>query len=182
MTTEVVLSEQPSDQFEECPICWGNYNAPITTQCRHTFCKSCIRAHFQRSILCPMCRECIVDTTPSLEPRYTDSELITVPCYLGMHWGLTVSTCEQAACVRMVSKGDEGERQMLKPGDRILSINGIPCRTHEDCTRIIKQLAQRPSVQNVVVELRRRIPLKPAVPSCLHRLCPWAATFPRVCP
>ena len=45
----------------ECPICHSPYVTPVTIQCGHTYCCSCIHTHWSRklrdeALLCPMCR------------------------------------------------------------------------------------------------------------------------------
>lgn len=40
----------------DCPICYSLLDDPITTQCGHTFCKSCITFSMSNHRACPMCR------------------------------------------------------------------------------------------------------------------------------
>lgn len=177
--TEVSLANELPDQVEECAICWNTYNTPVTTQCQHTFCKSCLRTQLMRNISCPMCRECIVATTPPLGPRSPDSELVTIYMDSSKHWGLTVSTHEGAARVEKVTRGDAAERNMFRPGDHILSMNGIPCRSHHDCTRMIKQLCVR-DVQSITVELKRTEQSQlPNTSTCFDRFFPCLRIWPR---
>ncbi|KAI8888617.1 hypothetical protein K501DRAFT_329736 [Backusella circina FSU 941] len=39
-----------------CPICYSLLDNPITTQCGHTFCKSCITLAMSNHRACPICR------------------------------------------------------------------------------------------------------------------------------
>jgi hypothetical protein len=41
----------------KCPLCFKVLFAPVTTECGHTYCKSCIEKSFQAYKFCPICRK-----------------------------------------------------------------------------------------------------------------------------
>ncbi|RWS23696.1 E3 ubiquitin-protein ligase NRDP1-like protein [Leptotrombidium deliense] len=40
-----------------CPICLGIFREPVTTSCRHVFCKQCIKLWSLKSMTCPVDRK-----------------------------------------------------------------------------------------------------------------------------
>jgi len=40
----------------ECPICLELLSTPVTTNCNHIYCISCISSHYRISTSCPLCR------------------------------------------------------------------------------------------------------------------------------
>ncbi|XP_023019525.2 E3 ubiquitin-protein ligase RNFT2 [Leptinotarsa decemlineata] len=62
----VSIGSSPSkDQIqtagEHCPICHDQYDSPVSLQCHHIFCESCVTTWFDREQTCPLCRAKIVD-------------------------------------------------------------------------------------------------------------------------
>jgi hypothetical protein len=45
----------------ECTICFEIFREPITTQCGHSYCRSCIAEWNQKNDTCPACRSFIVN-------------------------------------------------------------------------------------------------------------------------
>ncbi|ELT94558.1 hypothetical protein CAPTEDRAFT_225467 [Capitella teleta] len=54
-----------------CTLCNGYfYNATTITECLHTFCKSCLVKHVDRSLHCPKCKILIHPTDPFVHMRH----------------------------------------------------------------------------------------------------------------
>ncbi|XP_033126431.1 polycomb group RING finger protein 6-like, partial [Anneissia japonica] len=59
------------NQYITCFLCGGYLvDASTVTECLHTFCKSCIVIHVQRSITCPVCDALIHETNPLSNIRF----------------------------------------------------------------------------------------------------------------
>ena len=41
---------------DACPICFDTIHDPTTTDCKHTFCNTCLRAWLRDATSCPLCR------------------------------------------------------------------------------------------------------------------------------
>ena len=50
-----------------CSICLNKLNNSIELNCKHTFCRSCIKKWYEKSKSCPMCRDII---TISMDNNY----------------------------------------------------------------------------------------------------------------
>ncbi|XP_056154900.1 calponin homology domain-containing protein DDB_G0272472-like [Lampris incognitus] len=48
-----------SDDPLLCSICLDVFLQPVSLWCGHSFCRTCIKAHFQRRQTCPLCRQLI---------------------------------------------------------------------------------------------------------------------------
>ncbi|KAL8584010.1 hypothetical protein ACOMHN_048617 [Nucella lapillus] len=58
------------NQYIVCGICDGYlYEATTITECMHSFCKSCIVRHLERSLQCPTCHVLIHPTDPFVNMR-----------------------------------------------------------------------------------------------------------------
>ncbi|KAK7110104.1 polycomb group RING finger protein 6-like isoform X2 [Littorina saxatilis] len=58
------------NEYITCGICKGYlYEAATITECMHSFCKSCIVRHLQRSLQCPSCQIIIHPTDPFVHIR-----------------------------------------------------------------------------------------------------------------
>jgi RING finger protein 113A len=49
--------ESDSELAFECPICNGEFKAPIITKCGHHFCEACILQHYKKKSKCFVCGE-----------------------------------------------------------------------------------------------------------------------------
>lgn len=58
MSSFSVLASLPEDHFQ-CSICLNLFTDPVTTPCGHSFCKTCLSKHWDRSDLChcPVCNK-----------------------------------------------------------------------------------------------------------------------------
>lgn len=57
---ESIMSDTDEDE-NVCAICWEAFTQPKFLQCRHTFCKSCLKGYLKKTensseIKCPLCR------------------------------------------------------------------------------------------------------------------------------
>ncbi|XP_072890274.1 nuclear factor 7, brain-like [Hemitrygon akajei] len=63
-----MASKQQVESLTEeliCPICLGIFNDPVSLDCGHNFCRSCItRLGKEKRNYCPQCREVLSDRTP----------------------------------------------------------------------------------------------------------------------
>ncbi|XP_076467377.1 polycomb group RING finger protein 1-like [Babylonia areolata] len=58
------------NEYIVCGICHGYlFEATTITECMHSFCKSCIVRHLERSLQCPTCRVLIHPTDPFVNMR-----------------------------------------------------------------------------------------------------------------
>ena len=49
----------------ECPICFGSTN--MTTHCHHSFCSTCMNQHIRTSLLCPLCRQMLLNDASAVK-------------------------------------------------------------------------------------------------------------------
>jgi hypothetical protein len=60
-----------------CSICLEEFNDPVTTNCRHQFCRTCLYEWFEKGKRdCPMCRGSVSDIT---EEDFQIFRLVFVP-------------------------------------------------------------------------------------------------------
>ncbi|PHH64817.1 hypothetical protein CDD81_3883 [Ophiocordyceps australis] len=52
---------------EDCPICYDSLTAPVITNCKHVFCRTCIVKVIEMQRKCPMCRNTLTESC-LLEP------------------------------------------------------------------------------------------------------------------
>ncbi|XP_029993426.1 E3 ubiquitin-protein ligase TRIM21-like [Sphaeramia orbicularis] len=85
------------DQFL-CSICLEVFTDPVTIQCGHTFCKSCISEHWRVSApyQCPMCKE-VFNTKPQLKINTIISEMVAQFRHEAQHEPNISSSDQQAA-------------------------------------------------------------------------------------
>ncbi|XP_062282705.1 E3 ubiquitin-protein ligase TRIM21-like [Scomber scombrus] len=71
---------QSDDRFL-CSICLDVFTDPVSTPCRHNFCKNCINGHWNSNnqCLCPMCKEIFI-TRPELHINTSISEMALKSC------------------------------------------------------------------------------------------------------
>uniref|UniRef100_A0A8D0BX56 Uncharacterized protein n=1 Tax=Salvator merianae TaxID=96440 RepID=A0A8D0BX56_SALMN len=63
-TSEIPVSDFPGIEEEKealCPICWEYLTDPVTLDCGHNFCQSCITEHYEKGaqtgkLTCPLCK------------------------------------------------------------------------------------------------------------------------------
>ncbi|XP_062977815.1 zinc finger protein RFP-like [Elgaria multicarinata webbii] len=64
-----------TQQEMTCPVCLRYFNLPMTLECGHTFCETCIRRSWAEKEVCPCCRTVIKNT---FHPCYSLSNLIEI--------------------------------------------------------------------------------------------------------
>lgn len=62
--------EQETEIDEEfmCAICWQLMYQPVTTQCGHTFCRSCLSDALKMKRECIICRKVVTQSAHSVFP------------------------------------------------------------------------------------------------------------------
>ena len=48
---------------DQCPVCRGTINDPVTTRCQHTYCRGCLARSLHDSPYCTVCRAQLRDIT-----------------------------------------------------------------------------------------------------------------------
>lgn len=65
----------PSEDNILCSICLDVFVHPVTIPCGHTFCRSCIRRHWDVRCVCPLCIQCF-RFGPGLQPNKLTSGIV----------------------------------------------------------------------------------------------------------
>ncbi|RDD42702.1 Polycomb complex protein BMI-1 [Trichoplax sp. H2] len=70
MQSEAQVKVQQINPHVICYLCQGYLiDATTITECLHSFCRSCIVKHFDKSLLCPLCNLRVHETRPHLNIR-----------------------------------------------------------------------------------------------------------------
>ena len=157
---------------EECSICFRENVVLVSLlPCGHRFCRECVRrAACGTGMRCAMCRGTIVGVYPAEEQQ--NARVLRVGH--GRYAGITVKDDPRGGVqvVRLVP-GDEAEA-VLRIGDVLASVNGLPAIHHRDVIRLIDAA----TIANVPVQVTLRARgVMGGAERCMRRM---ARTFHRM--
>lgn len=125
--------------MNECCICLEE-TCEIKLICSHDVCKDCLKTCIQKEmLLCPLCRK--YACPDSTEDKTSNSKRVEIN--IGEYVGITVKGTNYNVFVKNMNKNDCAYKSGLQQGDRLLSINGLNIKHHEQCVGIIDQFTDR---------------------------------------
>ena len=122
-----------------CCVCLESTSNALLP-CMHYVCVKCATICVQTCILCPMCRQVIVQYKPSIEVN-SDSVIVEFACACEMHAGIELISLSNGVGIKKLCTNDQAYKHGLRVGQKITHINNIPIRAHEDGTRIFNTAA-----------------------------------------
>ena len=134
----------------DCPICYES-GAPVTLECSHAFCASCILRQLHYRPSCALCRKPMIGCKPSLLPALTKNDVVvSMHPYRG-RLGMMVEATD--GCIEVISVEDSGRAHRIgfRKGDTLLGVNGIPCVTIQFVLQTLHRCGSR-----IRVTIRRR--------------------------
>jgi hypothetical protein len=57
----------------ECPVCFDSPKQPVTLECKHIFCESCINQWLEKEKTCPVCRAEVLQSFPLMKAVRLDA-------------------------------------------------------------------------------------------------------------
>ena len=119
----------------ECCICLNNDVNLTISPCKHEFCKVCLMKHIKRQSKCPLCRQTIL-SIPCDYDNNNDRKVISFE--ENTFAGITLSSYSTNVLkVKQLHSKDRARICGFNKGDLIVSLNGIPCKSHEEAINII---------------------------------------------
>jgi hypothetical protein len=134
-----------------CSICYEpKCDAVYYIPCGHSFCRQCAAKALKFRPVCPLCRrDCAglvsegaggLGAPPSgTVARGYFTRVVVVECTIrlgsGRHAGLTLTDSNGFVVVQRMR--DQSALSGLHVGDRVLSMNGVPCVHHADAVRLV---------------------------------------------
>lgn len=140
----------------ECPICFNLISNSCVGSCMHHYCYTCLIKWISFSCTCPTCKKPILEikfdkefdsinnpdcsilfeeVTKKVEIFFNDN---TPP-------GITISTNKSGPGIKIIklNQNDKCYKSGLRTGDIILFMNSVPCYTHEQSIKIIKNAHEK---------------------------------------
>lgn len=118
----------------ECPICFEEKHLIALKPCNHSFCMDCAyRICRQFDMKCSFCRQVVCKIEP-----HTQEVDKTIEVGNGKFAGITLKNDKHGVYVVRMKKEDEAY-SVLKKGDVITHVNGIPAFNHQSVIQAINQ-------------------------------------------
>ena len=141
----------------DCPICYDQMFARTSETirpCGHAFCSACLRQSFSKKLECPLCR-----SVPIASPGQFVVTGRVLLCHVSADCppGITLTNDGPSVRVVRVQKNDAAARGGLKRNDRIVSINALPCRSHQETIRVWQAILEHSKMMNAALVVRCEI-------------------------
>ena len=139
-----------SISLEECGICYNAFAEHTVVPCSHKYCKDClIDVYGKFGYKCAFCRQ---DIFGKDEFDKCKSNILVLEVGNGKHAGVTLQNNYKGSVkVKNLNKKDQAHR-VLKKGDIIKEINGLPALHHRQVVDIINYWTT--NNKNVYIELK----------------------------
>ena len=143
-----------------CPICYTDEDVPDVSlrPCGHFFCERCAERLAGYQWTCPLCRVPYAATRPPLV-EYDVRGMRRLLLRLGRRraFGFSIRDDDEGGvCVSAVSANSVAALAGIRVGMRLLSVNGLPCRSAL-VTRHFLRTSRRDKVTRVYVQRRATV-------------------------
>lgn len=118
----------------DCPICWQYKSLCTFTMCDHQVCHDCLQMQLRKDARCALCRKVIVSCTPPFAEAKYDKK---ITCHLSHKLGVYMKNGEEGVEITRLVNNSLAFKHGLKKGDVILSLNKLPCFTHQRFSQIL---------------------------------------------
>lgn len=120
--------------FEECGICYSAFAEHTVFPCMHKYCENCLVDVYRKfHYKCAFCRQNIFGTNES--EKYQN--ILVLEVGNGKHAGVTLHNSPKGCVkVKKLNRKDQAYG-LLKKGDIIKEINGLPALHHKQVVDII---------------------------------------------
>lgn len=140
---------------DDCPICMESYSddAATTIQpCGHLFCRTCIARTFKNNLECPLCRGVPSSVTTigtgtstgtCITSMASTIKTVLIKCVINpqQHAGITLADAAHGVRVLRTNVCDAARASGIQINDVIVCINGLPCTSHYQVSRVWNRLA-----------------------------------------
>ncbi|XP_054465053.1 E3 ubiquitin-protein ligase RNF114 [Anoplopoma fimbria] len=105
-----------------CPVCLEIFDSPVTTQCSHTFCHSCLQECLRpQKPVCAVCRAGLGPWTKAVELEIKIQSSVAACKGCGVQVRLSQMRSHTAACPKFQEYIEEGVRTTVMSGPDVLS-------------------------------------------------------------
>ena len=139
----------------DCAICLNKIDQSAIGSCAHHYCYHCLCRWCEFASECPKCREPISTIRRDAEfdslcgispevPRKTRGEpplSFTITFPLSTAAGVTLTNETPGVRVKSTRENGRAYAAGIRRNDILLSLNGIPCSTHERCAEVMNRLS-----------------------------------------
>ncbi|PWA31730.1 hypothetical protein CCH79_00006726 [Gambusia affinis] len=105
-----------------CPVCLEIFETPLTTQCGHTFCQSCLQECLRpQKPVCAVCRTALTNWTKAADLEALIHSSVAACKGCGVQVGLSQMRSHTAACSKYQEYIEEGVRSTAQSQPAIIS-------------------------------------------------------------
>ena len=156
----------------ECPICFEIISNSCYASCSHRFCYNCLKKWcFKGGITCPMCKDRIfqiildhefdLKNNPNNKEKIEkeDTKIVYVNFNDRLGPGITIEKrigsrdqINNNGIIVIDLEKNKKLKEYLKPGNKILYLNGVPCIDSLDTIDVIKYYYKKEGILKIELE------------------------------